>query len=80
MTTKSTHTAITRHVVPRPHGWANIKGGAKRATSLHQTKLEAEKVAREQSRREHSELVIHGEDGKIQRKDSHGHDSKYSKG
>ncbi|MBF0155327.1 MAG: DUF2188 domain-containing protein [Magnetococcales bacterium] len=66
--------ATTRHVVPHQQGWANLKGGATRPTSLHPTKAEAEKAAREQSRREGSELVIHGLDGKIQRKDSHGHD------
>lgn len=66
---------LTRHVVPHQQGWANLRGGASRATSVHDTKREAEQAAREQSRREGSELVVHGLDGKIQLKDSHGHDS-----
>lgn len=70
----------TRHVVPHQDGWANKKGGSERATSVHSTKKEAEKAAREQSRREKSELVIHKKDGKIQRKDSHGNDPKNIKG
>lgn len=70
----------SRHVVKHPDGWANKKGGAERATSVHPTKREAEKSAREQSRKEGSELVIHGQDGKIQRKDSHGNDPYPPKG
>jgi hypothetical protein len=62
-------------VVPRGGRWANRKGGADRATSLHDTQREAEQVAREQSRREKSELVIHRPDGRIRQKDSHGNDS-----
>ncbi|STX37715.1 DUF2188 domain-containing protein [Legionella feeleii] len=70
----------TRHVVPNPKGWANKKGGADKATSVHSTKKEAEKAARTQSKKEGSELVIHGKDGQIQRKDSHGHDPHNIKG
>lgn len=70
----------TRHVVPHKDGWANKKGGSERATSVHDTKREAERAAREQSRREGSELVIHGKDGAIQSKDSHGNDPRNIKG
>ena len=70
----------TRHVVPHPGGWANKKGGAERASSVHDTKREAEAAAREQSRRERSELVVHGKNGQIQRKDSHGDDPRNIKG
>lgn len=80
MAKKSSSTPSTRHVVPRSDGWANKKGGADKATSLHSTKKEAEKAARTQSKKEGSELVIHGKDGKIQRKDSHGHDPSDVKG
>ena len=65
----------SRHVVPNPNGgWDNKKCGNERATSHHDTKADAEKVAREQSKREGSELVIHRKDGTIERKDSHGND------
>ena len=80
MARKSGGKNITRHVIPHKDGWANKKGCAKRASSVHHTKSEAEKVARAQSRREGSELVIHGKNGVIQRKDSHGHDPRNIKG
>ncbi len=70
----------TRHGVPHTEGWANKKGGAARASSVHSPKREAEAAAREQSKREGSELVVHGKDGQIQRKDSHGNDPKDIKG
>jgi hypothetical protein len=71
----------TRHVVPNPDGgWDNKKGGGERASSHHDTKQDTIDRAREQSRREGSELVIHGKDGKIQSKDSHGHDPYPPKG
>lgn len=70
----------TRHVVPHKEGWANKKGGADRASSVHRTKSEAEQAAREQSRREGSELYVHGKDGAIQSKDSHGNDPRNIKG
>jgi len=70
----------TRHVVPHTDGWANKKAGSDRASSVHNTKRDAENAARIQSRREGSELVIHGKDGVIQRKDSHGNDPRNIKG
>lgn len=66
----------TRHVVPHKDGWANKKGGSKKASSVHKTKADAEKTARKQSKKEKSELYIHGKGGEIQRKDSHGNDPK----
>lgn len=80
MTKKTSSTSSTRHVVPHSEGWANKKGGAEKATSVHSTKKEAEKAARIQSKKEGSELVIHGKDGQIKRKDSHGHDPRDIKG
>ena len=68
--------AKTRHVVPNPDGgWDSKKGGAERASKHFETKKEAENYSRDVSRKESSELVIHGKDGKIQRKDSHGNDN-----
>ncbi|MEO5365456.1 MAG: DUF2188 domain-containing protein [Magnetococcus sp. WYHC-3] len=70
----------TRHVVPRGDQWANLKGGNERATSLHNTQREAEQAAREQSRREGSELLIHRPNGQIRQKDSYGNDPYPPKG
>lgn len=65
----------TRHVVPKHDGgWSSKKGGAEKASKNFETKKEAEKYSRELSKKEGSELLIHGKDGKIQRSDSHGND------
>lgn len=71
------------HIVvePRPDGqWARQKNGTKRAASLHDTKAAAEQAARAQARRERTELVVKGRDGKIQRRDSYGNDPPSRKG
>jgi hypothetical protein len=65
------------HIVvePRPDGrWARQKNGTTRAASLHSTQAEAERAARTQAMREHTEMVVKGRDGRIQRRDSFGHD------
>jgi len=65
----------THHVVSNPDGGWNIKkGGADRASKHCDTKQEAVEKAREISQNQGSELYIHGKDGKIQQKDSHGND------
>lgn len=66
----------THHVVPNSDrgGWDVKRGGAERASAHADTKVEAEKIAREISRNQGTELVIHGKDGQIQRSDSHGND------
>lgn len=69
------------HVTPRDGGnWAVKKAGSQRASSIHERKADAVKVARDVSRKEQSELVIHTRDGKIAAKDSHGHDPRSSRG
>lgn len=66
----------THHVVPDGSngGWNVKKGGADRASGHYETKLDAIKAAREISRNQKSELVIHNSDGRIAQKDSHGKD------
>lgn len=71
----------TRHVVPNSDGgWDSKKGGADRASKHFEIKKDAETYSRDLSRKEGSELFIHGKDGKIQRKDSHGNDKFPPKG
>lgn len=71
----------SRHVVPNSEGgWDSKKAGAERASKHFDTKKEAEKYSRDLSKKEGSELVVHGKDGKIQRKDSHGNDPHPPKG
>lgn len=70
-----------QHVVPDGNGGWNVKGaGNSRATANFRNKAEAEARARDISRNQHSELVIHNRDGKISSKDSHGHDPHPPKG
>jgi hypothetical protein len=67
--------AKQHHVVPNPKGgWDIKKDGAERA-SVHTTiKQEAVDKGREISKNQGSEFVIHGKNGQIQQKDSHGND------
>ena len=62
------------HVVPRDGGWAVQRAGGQRASSLHETQADAVDRGREQARRDGVELLIHGEDGRIRERDSHGND------
>ena len=65
----------SHHVVPsRDGGWDVKRGGAERSSGHFETKREAVDRGREISRRQGSELVIHNQDGKISRSDSHGND------
>jgi hypothetical protein len=62
------------HVVPKGNQWAVRKEGNKRVTSIHQRKEDAEKRGRQEAEKEHSELIIHRQNGTIQDKESHGND------
>lgn len=69
-----------QHVTPHKDGW-QVKGeNNSKATKVTDTKAEAVDAAREIARNQGSELVIHGKDGKIQSKDSHGKDPYPPKG
>ena len=63
------------HVVTNPNGgWDVKKGGGERASNHCNTKQQAIEKARKISQKQGSELYIHGLDGRIQQKDSHGND------
>lgn len=65
----------SHHVVPLDDGgWAVKKGGSSRDSAHFERKQDAVDRGREISRNQGTELNIHGRDGKIQQKDSHGHD------
>ncbi len=68
------------HVVKHEGGWAARKAGAARASVVTTTQGEAIDAGRRIAARERSELVIHGRDGKIREKDSHGRDPYPPKG
>lgn len=64
-----------QHVVPVKGKWG-IKGeGNSRLTSIFARQSDAIAVARQISKNQHSELFIHGRNGQIREKDSHGKDT-----
>lgn len=63
-----------QHVVPRDDGWAVRGAGSQRASSVHRTQSEAIDAGREIARNQGTELFIHGRDGRIRERDSHGND------
>lgn len=73
-------TKRNQHVVPREDGWAVQGAGAKRATELFDRKTDAVERARDISQNQGTELLIHGRNGQIQSKDSHGNDKFAPKG
>lgn len=63
-----------QHVVPNNGRWAVRGEGNSRLTSIFDRQSDAIAAARQISRNQGSELVIHGVDGRIRAKDSHGND------
>ena len=53
------------HVEPRENGWAVVRGGHKRASSVHATQAEAAKEGRDIARREATEFFLHAQDGRV---------------
>lgn len=71
----------SHHVVPCPGGgWDVKKGGAERASGHYDTKIEAIQDGRQISKNQGTEFFIHGKNGQIQQKDSHGKDPYPPKG
>jgi uncharacterized protein YdaT len=65
----------THHVVHDSNGGWNVKrGGALRSSSHFDKKSDAIDAGRKISQNQGTEFVIHGRDGRIQRKDSHSND------
>ncbi len=53
------------HVEPRENGWAVVREGHKRASSIHPTQAEAAKEGRDIARREAIEFFLHAQDGRV---------------
>lgn len=75
MSTKS-----SQHVVPHPDGWAVRKSGSDRVSQVFDTQQQAIDRAREISINQGAELFIHGRNGQIRERDSHGNDTCPPKG
>lgn len=63
-----------QHVVPSNGKWGVRGEGNSKLTSIHRTQAEAITAARQISKNQNSELVIHRPNGQIRAKDSHGND------
>lgn len=63
-----------QHVVPHGDDWAVKGAGNGKPTSIHSTQAEAIERARSIAQNQHSELLIHGENGRIREKNSYGND------
>lgn len=63
-----------QHIVPHDDGWAVRGAGSRRASSVHSTQQEAIDAGRAITRNQGTELFIHGRDGRIRERDSHGGD------
>jgi hypothetical protein len=48
--------------------------GSERASSLHDIQAEAERAGRPLARADHTEFLLHGQDGRIRERDSYGND------
>lgn len=63
-----------QHVVPAKGQWGVRAAGSSRLTSIHEKQSDAIAEARAISRNQGSELLIHGRNGRIRERDSHGND------
>ena len=64
-----------QHVVKHDQGWAVKGANNQKATKVTETKKEAVVIAKSIAINQQSELIIHGKDGRIQEKNTYGHDS-----
>jgi uncharacterized protein (TIGR02271 family) len=63
------------HIEPREKGWAVVREGLGRASSVHPTQAEATKEGRDIARREGTEFFLHAQDGRIREHRSYGQES-----
>jgi hypothetical protein len=68
------------HVVPSESGWRVGVEGTTRARSTHKTQAEAAKAARQIARKNKSELLIHGRNGRVRDRSTYGRDPRRTKG
>jgi hypothetical protein len=61
-------------------GWQVRVEGKTRAQSIHNTQAEAAVVGKEIARRNKSERLIHGRDGRIRDRSTFGHDPRRTRG
>lgn len=64
-----------QHVVRRDDKWVVKGAGNQRATRVTDTQKQAIEIARGIAVNQRSELIVHGQDGRIRSKDSFGNDT-----
>jgi hypothetical protein len=62
------------HVLSRDDGWAVVREGKERATSIHPTQAQAAKAGREIARKDGAEFLLHAKDGRIRERSCYGED------
>jgi hypothetical protein len=63
------------HVEPRENGWAVVREGHKRASSVHPTQSEAAKEGRDIARQEATEFFLHARGGRVREHRDYGEGS-----
>ena len=69
-----------QHVTVHERGWAVTAEGASLPTAVFKTQNAAWERAKSIARRERSEALLHGRDGRIRERNTYGHDPRSSKG
>jgi hypothetical protein len=69
-----------QHVVMHEDRWAVKEEGASAPAALFKTQGGAWEKAKAIARRERSEAVLHGKDGRIRKRNTYGHDPRSTKG
>jgi len=62
------------HVLSRDDGWAVVREGNDRATSVHPTQAQAARAGREIARKDGTEFLLHAKDGRIRDRSDYGED------
>ncbi len=69
-----------QHVVVHEDRWAVKEEGESAPVALFKTQGQAWEKAKAIARRERSEAVLHGKDGRIRERNTYGHDPRSAKG
>jgi Uncharacterized protein conserved in bacteria (DUF2188) len=68
-----------QHVVVHDNGWAVTPEGATTPTGIFKTQSEAWEKAKSIARRERSEALLHGRDGRIRERTLYGYEPRRAK-
>ena len=68
------------HVIPQDDRWGILEERENDAQSTHTTQDEAWQRGKELARERHTEALLHGADGQIRERNTHGEDPRVIKG